>query len=252
MIEPRGTINVQRSQIDEYLCVPGPYIHSFPLAIQVTSRRLSTSILQMSCQQCPSLLLLLLLFHLHQPQHRNAEWTDGHVVSCYAAHILDAQTFNWVNKRKVFGIKMGNNFTCQLRVAEITWSHSKKNSHTLALVTSRGNALYRLEEAWMLQKPIWPRSQTHELQQRKGCFEGGQTWRAFERFLVAAKPTTLVEVNVLSSFFCQCSKGGQNSPSKHGSMCSLSHKFRSEARSDLRGCFEAVVASGAVKRVHNI
>ena len=48
-------------------------------------------------------------------------------------------------------------------------------------------------------------------------------------FLPAAKPTGLVELNVLlSSFFFlnKNSKEGQNSPNKHGSICSLGYKFK--------------------------
>ena len=52
-------------------------------------------------------------------------------------------------------------------------------------------------------------------------------------FLVAAKPTTLVEISasgffLLSFFlsFSQSSKEGPNSPNKHGSICNLGHKFQ--------------------------
>ena len=60
-----------------------------------------------------------------------------------------------------------------------------------------------------------------------------------------AKPTGLGELNVLSSFFLSVKvvKEDQNSPNKHGTICSLGHKFKSDFRFDLRGCLEARVAS---------
>ena len=45
-------------------------------------------------------------------------------------------------------------------------------------------------------------------------------------FLVAAKPTTLVETNSSSSLFpSKLNKKGYNSLFKHGIICSLGHKF---------------------------
>ena len=45
-------------------------------------------------------------------------------------------------------------------------------------------------------------------------------------FLPAAKPTGLVELNVLLSLFHHLFQKGQKSPNKHGSICSVGHKFQ--------------------------
>ena len=67
---------------------------------------------------------------------------------------------------------------------------------------------------------------TNDFTQSPECWRSG-LYDVGEMFLVAAKPTTLVEANVLSSFFflSKFKRKGKNSTNKHGSICSLGHKF---------------------------
>ena len=59
-------------------------------------------------------------------------------------------------------------------------------------------------------------------------------------FLPAAKPTGLVEVSCVLSFHHLVLQKGPNRPNKHGSICSLGHKFQFH-RFDLRDCLEAIL-----------
>ena len=85
-----------RSLADWWTRVPGPYIHSFPLAIQVTSAAHFHPANDLPAMSF--LLHLLLLFHLHQPQHRSAERANGHVVIplTYWTHKLST---GWSNEK---------------------------------------------------------------------------------------------------------------------------------------------------------
>ena len=71
-------------------------------------------------------------------------------------------------------------------------------------------------------------------------------------FLVAAKPTTLVETNsssffLLSFFLIICPKMAKTVQTNMVAYVILAINFKSEVRSDLRGYLEAVVASEANK-----